>query len=345
MRHSSSFHSQNEILKKLHEMYFVSNVFNEDPKKTGRYLIYDAPDQGGLYFMFEVGSSPSSKKYVTFNGNKYSDVDELLKDAEEYRNKLFFPSEYYDPNNRHSFNTFDAIKWYLRSLGFEYDKDFTHVNLSDTYVMYDKDKQPLMHITVNEISRHDDDNIQGSLTKTLNKGSFIKADFTSREQAVGIINTMVGTDATVNLKKMTDCLDNIKGDFDALDEAKIYDKNSFFTGITRSAKDDMIPVLEDLLTSLKKEKKEAKEEAKEETFVEPVKKTKEVVSKWHTYDECPPKDGKMHTCLVRMTENNEVFDYICNWFWNKEQKGWFLNGRQFAKTDDYEFKWIDIDTI
>ena len=249
MKTNEHLKTSNEILKELNKIYFVCGLFvNTDKTK---YMAYDMPDGGGMNHVFTMTVKPSSKKSVEFNRKRYTDVKILLADVEEYNKTLPFPAKLYDPNMRSSYIDEARIVWYLtEKLGLK-------ANVDNVYEVCNMYNEPIMHFSVKPKHWYDEeekpkDNI-GMIIRTIGQGSWISMGYTSAEDAIMQINSLIASEATINAMKSIDLIKNLDGGFSSLDDAKISSWQAWLSGNENKYKNTLIPVLEKLLNTLKNE--------------------------------------------------------------------------------------------
>lgn len=253
MRHSTALKTSNMVLKKLNERYYVSTVLTEKKKKPTRFLVYDAPDTGGLYFMFEVEAKPTSMKCVMFDGHRYDDVDKLVAAAQRYNEEtLFFPSFCYDPNTRAQHACWQKINWYLTErLGFEHPLNYLKCTDTNSYVLMNIWKEPACGLHVDIKDDFNSDNIDGKIRRWLPGDRWIEMTFANVEEAIEKINTMVTAELLFDINTRIKSLEQIDGNFSNMEDVEIINAKNPLNPTYEKVNDTLIPMLEKLLAELK----------------------------------------------------------------------------------------------
>lgn len=245
--------TNNSILTELNETYYVTKRWECSviPEKDA-YDVYCKPEGGGLNFLFTAIVPSSRKKTILFNGKEYKDVSVLLKDVETFNKTRMFPSYTYDPMYILSANETRKIHWYLtKKLGMKmgresyrlYD-DFGNVVFS---LLYEMDCDRRFSPT------GDKNSTSGYIMHELKGSAWVQTPFDNAEDAISKINTFIATEITNGIYARFKVMENMNGDFNPLDDAKITSIDLALKGQTISYKDSVIPVLEKLLKTLKNE--------------------------------------------------------------------------------------------
>ena len=202
MRHNDSLRTSNVILKELNETYYVTKPFS--PSGNGDdydFLVYDAPDGGGLDFIFGVLVKKGNKKKVIFNGVDYSDVETLLKDVETYNSSLMFPSKLYDPNYRKDFINRERISWYLENvLGMKF-ADYIWGSRGQIYK-----KTGIYGEEITNISFEVDEDGKGKIYRKVSGSSWVEMPFDTVSDAIQAINGILSPEICANVNDYLDML-------------------------------------------------------------------------------------------------------------------------------------------
>lgn len=212
--------------------------------------IYYEAESGGLSFFFSVEVTPSRKKSVLFNGKSYNDVDVLLDDVEAYNKTLLFPSRTYDPQYMAWANETARIHWYLtKKLGMETNyESYSFKNMFGETIM-----------SINYVMDYDygrgKDSTSGRLYRNIGQSCSrcICINFTDAEDAVRQINSLVASEVITSINDNFEVLERFTGSFGSLSNAKVESIETLLAGKEIKYADKVIPILENLLKSLKGE--------------------------------------------------------------------------------------------
>ena len=240
----------NEILKALNESYFVCKAYNGE---KGEYDVYANDDKCGRQFVCRVIVSNTAKKSVIYNGVKYTNTEKWINEVNKFNDSLFFPADCYDPNFRKSCKEEQKINWYLTKV-LKMKRGSWEDGARDEYIMRNVYGDPILTISYRmdyNYGANEEDTGSGLIYSGLNGGSFISPTFKDAEEAVNIINTIIGVESIVNLNNSMEVLTNLKGGFDDMKNVKVETFETVLYGGGQKYKDKVIPILENLLKKLK----------------------------------------------------------------------------------------------
>lgn len=243
--------TKNVILNKLNTTHYVTVPFDKDANKN-EFIVYSLPEGSGMNFEFCVTASKSATKSVVFNGNRYTDTESLWEAVKEWHGTLMFDPSCYDPHCRKAYAVERKLDWYLRKcLGLSNGRD------TSLYVLKNIYGEPIVHISF-EVKHKDveTDEGDGFIFRSIDAGSWVSEKFTSAEDAVSKINSIISTECVTTVMYGMDVLKKLRGGFDSLDDAKYSSWQRWLTGNEVSYKENIIHVLENLLNTLKNGKNE-----------------------------------------------------------------------------------------
>lgn len=114
-----------------------------NPSENGEMNLYHK-NEGYVNYHSTI-TWDSKKKKVKFNGNYYSDIDELLQAIEEYNKTLFFDADTYDPDMVDDCRTDIRMSRDIRRIGGELDDGYDYSN----YKVHDAIGNVLLNIHQN----------------------------------------------------------------------------------------------------------------------------------------------------------------------------------------------------
>lgn len=184
--------TQNEILKKLNETYYV--LKNGDSS----YNIYDVDSKNGIVYRFTVSKTPSGNKTVIFNGEKYKDTKNLLDAVDKYNSNLEWPYYTYDPMLNENYRNECRIDSYLRGVLKMESNGYNKYIIKDTYGN--------ALLTINVFFKQE----QGFVSMALSDGRYVDSKFSNAEEGVKAINSILMISLLGSINNSLKLLKNIK---------------------------------------------------------------------------------------------------------------------------------------
>lgn len=248
MRHNDSLKTANIILKELNKTFYVTKPFTKNNDGNDYdFLVYEAPDGGGLDFKFGVFVKKGNKKIVIFNGAEYTEVDKLLQDVEKYNLTLMFPSHLYDPNYRKDYINRARIAWYLDEvLKFEFS-DHMWKHRGEVH-----QKKGVYNEEVTNIQFEVDENGSGTIYRSIGGSSWIEMKFETVVDAIKAINGILIPEVSVRVGDCIDLMEKISRYGLSLDNAEAIKVNySTLEVLHMDFKKKAIEMMEEALKKLK----------------------------------------------------------------------------------------------
>lgn len=186
--------SKKEMVSALEDRYMVVKI-------NKGYSLYDK-DRKGKYTNIPFVAHIQIKNGVyMFNGNKYTDVNELSTAIDAHVETLPFSSEIYDPMRRKNSYVELACHEYLKSLGFESSTlEVGTYTITDTLT-----GKELLPITIDV----DEDKTSGKIIRGLSSFKWMESKFEDLDSAIASINSLISTEALMSASRSIQLLDKM----------------------------------------------------------------------------------------------------------------------------------------
>ena len=165
--------TDNVILNELNKNY---NVYSRGTitisKEENTYDVYILT-KNGIDFYFTVTITPSKNEEVFFNGQCYTNSNELIKVVDEYNKTLPFPSRMYDPMYPKWAQEQSKINWFLT-------EKIGHNKIKNPHLVF------LIEMDYQK-NRDNKDAGSGHIICYINNHKWLKCNFDDAEDAVSKI--------------------------------------------------------------------------------------------------------------------------------------------------------------
>lgn len=186
---------------------------------------------------------------IVFNGKKYTDIEDFLKDAEEYTKTLFFDSDTYNPDYRKSFVDEIRIHNTIRESGLK-EMKINGMYSASNYILEDDLGGKFAHVVCSGECSGEKASAslvlsESSYVSLLDKGTQVD------ENSCTKLKSILGSVYAYHICKLVDALNGI-GKMDMIDDIQIKTFNERTLQFdTRSGKEGIIAKLEETLSKLK----------------------------------------------------------------------------------------------
>lgn len=230
--------------------YYVTKPFTIDANEhKDEVWVYSRPEGGGINYEFAIVIGGSTKKSVSFNGEKYTDVDGLLAATKAWAETLPFPTSCYDPAYNKRYLTEVKIHYVLNEkFGYKYGSENFGLSTFKRTNMYNE--------VVSEFLMKVEEDGSGKLLKTYqseNNHTYTEVSFKDGEDAYKQINSLLLFEGLVN---MSDAIETSKkvdaGSLSNLDTAKSIDIKDLLNPKVSDYKAEILPKLKELVAELER---------------------------------------------------------------------------------------------
>lgn len=179
--------SKKKMLENLKTRFNIINSENG-------YCLYDKNREGNYSacgpFVAEV--QIDGNRYM-YNGQGYTDVEELAKEIDEYIKTLPFNHEFYHPMYRDNIFIELCCDEYLTKLGFK--RKMESYGYSNIYEYRNPMTHDIMFLIAIEV---DVDKTSGTVIRNMHDYRWMETKFTDLDSAIAGINSLISTDALVS---------------------------------------------------------------------------------------------------------------------------------------------------